>query len=129
MATRAALGASRWRLARQTLAESMLLSAAGGLAGLGLAVWAVPPLASVAPSRVLGAVEPQVDWRVLCFALLASLATGVLFGLLPALQASRVPRHSARSLSLPRSRWANLSACLPARPTRRRCAKSRTTCT
>ncbi len=90
MATRAALGAGRWRLVRQVLVESVLLSAVGGMLGLLVAVWTIRPLASLAPASLLGAAEPSLDWRVLLFAVAASLVTGVAFGLLPALHMSQV---------------------------------------
>lgn len=88
-ATRAALGASPARLARQLLVESVLLALLGGGCGLALAAWAVHPLARLAPAASIGGGDPSIDWRVLAFSLVASLATGLFFGLLPALEASR----------------------------------------
>ncbi|PYS64324.1 MAG: ABC transporter permease, partial [Acidobacteria bacterium] len=74
----------------QLLTESLLLSFIGGLLGFLVAIWGTPLLVSFIPEKVPRIHEINVDLRVLGFALLISLITGVLFGLAPALQASRV---------------------------------------
>ena len=93
IAVRAALGASRNRIVRQLLTESLLLSAIAGLLGLALGIWGVHALLAMNPGdipRIGGSGRAvTLDWRVALFTLLAALATGVLCGLMPAFQASR----------------------------------------
>jgi predicted lysophospholipase L1 biosynthesis ABC-type transport system permease subunit len=89
-AIRQALGASRRRLIRQWLTESVLLGIAGGAIGLILAVWANQLLASRLQSTPLAALEFGLDYRVLAFTIVVSVVTGIVFGLAPALQASRL---------------------------------------
>jgi putative ABC transport system permease protein len=90
IAVRATLGASRARLVRQLIVESLVLAIAGGLAGVLLARWTTPALLAISPvdQRFWG--EIGLDSRVLAFAAALSLGTGILFGLVPALQATRV---------------------------------------
>jgi predicted permease len=91
LAVRLAVGASRTRLVRQLLTESVLLSLIGGLIGLGLA-WAVIQsfqAASPPPGALPLAIEFSIDQRVLLFSLVLSLLTGIVFGVAPALKASR----------------------------------------
>ncbi|HET9400680.1 MAG TPA: ABC transporter permease [Candidatus Acidoferrales bacterium] len=93
-ATRAALGASRTRLARQALAESMVLGILGGAAGCALAYALLRVFVALAPSSFPRLAQASVDLRVLGFAFGVSLAAGLLFGLVPAL---RMPRDIAMS--------------------------------
>ena len=86
VALRAALGAGRSGLIRQFLTESVLLAGAGGALGLLLAWWAVKAVVKMDPGRVPRLDEVAIDGRVLAFTLLISLLTGVIFGLIPALQ-------------------------------------------
>src|SRR4249919_2114762 len=89
IAVRAALGAGRWPLVRQVLAESFVLSAVGGVLGL-LVAWAGVRLVRALPEGSLPRMqEVQLDGGVLLFALLISIGVALLFGLVPALQASR----------------------------------------
>src|SRR6185369_1602530 len=89
-AIRQALGASRRRLIRQWLTESVLLGIAGGAVGLILAVWANQLLVSRLQSTPLSTLEFGLDYRVLAFTFFVSVATGIVFGLAPAIQASRL---------------------------------------
>jgi putative ABC transport system permease protein len=89
VAVRAAIGASRQRLVRQFLSESLLLAALGGLAGVALAFAFMRGIVAVTPFDIPRIGEVGVDARVLAFALLLTLCTAVAFGLLPALFTSR----------------------------------------
>ena len=95
MALRAALGAARGRLVRQLLAESMLLAAAGGIAGGLLGRWATIQLAALAPAEMPRLNEIRMDAAVFWFTLAASLLTGILFGLMPALRMSGADPNDA----------------------------------
>ena len=94
IAVRAALGAGRGRLIRQMLSESLLLALCGGLAGLLVASSGVKVMTSVIPASIgadiLSLSRPRVDSHVLLYSLAVSLATGILFGLVPALAATRM---------------------------------------
>jgi predicted permease len=89
IAVRLSLGASRGRLVRQLLVESLVLSAAGGLAGLGLAFLLTRSLLSLIPSSTPILIGAHPDLRILAFTLALTFATGIVFGLLPAMRASR----------------------------------------
>jgi predicted permease len=90
IAIRLAMGANRLRLIRQLLTESILLSIAGGAAGLLLALWIVKVLLALKPPIDFPlALDVGIDWRVLLFSLAVSVAAGAIFGLAPALQATR----------------------------------------
>ncbi len=88
MSLRMALGATRARLAQQVVVESVLLSAIGGGLGVLVASWGSSGLLALAPASLPDFVDASIDGRVLAFALIVSVATGMLFGLLPALQVS-----------------------------------------
>src|ERR1044072_433478 len=94
VAIRSALGARRWRVVRQLLTESLVLSLLGGAAGLIVAYWSVPALVSALPQNQLIAMPflktLGLDTRILLFSFGLSLFTGVVFGLAPSLQSSRL---------------------------------------
>ena len=95
LALRAALGASRNRLIRQMLTESVLLALMGGLLGVALAYWGIQVLIAFGPDNIPRLGEITIDPRVLGFTFVISLVTGLLFGLIPALQASRPDLNDA----------------------------------
>ena len=100
VALRAALGASRARVIRQLLTESIVLAAVGGAAGVALAAAALRALIAMSPGNLPRLETAALDGRVLAVTLLVSLATGIAFGLVPAVQASRL------DLTAPSSCWA-----------------------
>jgi putative ABC transport system permease protein len=93
MAVRAAVGARRWQLIRQLLTESIVLGLAGGALGLLVAIWSTRAIGSLAPEGLMTSVYDlnhiPLDWRVFAFTLALSLVTGIVFGLAPALTASK----------------------------------------
>jgi putative ABC transport system permease protein len=95
MAVRSALGAGRARLVRQLLSESVLLAIIGGLAGAALAWWGTAALTGLGPEELPRAHEIRMDTPVLFFALCTSVLSGLLFGVEPALRASRVDPNQA----------------------------------
>jgi putative ABC transport system permease protein len=86
IAVRRALGAGRIRLLGQLLTESLLLAVAGGALGILLAYWGLAPLRAIVPADMVGGAPITLDSRVLLFTVVASLASGVLFGLIPGLR-------------------------------------------
>jgi len=93
IAIRAALGASRWDLIRQSLTESLVLALGGAVAGLGVAFAGLKGLLALAPEGLPVAVGVRMDTTVLAFAALAAIVAGILFGVAPAWQISRLDRY------------------------------------
>ena len=105
IAVRLALGASRWRIVRQLLTESTLLSICGASAGVILARWADDALIALAPRTGFGTaliVDAPLDWQVLAFTLGVSIVAVVLFGFAPAVQSIRPKSSAPQRLSLPK---------------------------
>jgi len=99
MAVRAAVGARRWQLIRQLLTESVVLGLAGGALGLLVAVWGTRAIARLVPEGLTSSVYDlnniRLDWRVFAFTLGLSVLTGIVFGLAPALTASKPDLNNA----------------------------------
>src|SRR5215510_5098056 len=93
MAIRTAVGASRWRIARQLLTESILLSLVGGTIGLLMARWGIDLILYMSPDAIPRSREINLAWTVLFFTIGISFLTGILFGLIPAIQAGEVDVH------------------------------------
>jgi putative ABC transport system permease protein len=107
IAIRAAVGAGRGRIVRQLLTESVVLSVAGGVLGVAAGYAGIRALLSLSPGNIprigLGGSNLSLDWRVLGFTLALSMLTGILFGLVPALQSSRADLSSTLKESSNRS--------------------------
>jgi putative ABC transport system permease protein len=88
MAVRRSLGAARWRIARQMLTESLLLAIVGGVSGVALAFAGFEALVALLPPNQPRIHVISIDWRVMLMATAASIGTGILFGLMPAIQAA-----------------------------------------
>ncbi len=86
---RSALGAGRWQLAKEQLIESVMLALLGGGAGLLIATWGVASLRSLAPFDLQWLINASPDWRVVGFTMAVAIATGIAFGVGPALQTAR----------------------------------------
>jgi len=95
IAVRAGLGASRWRIARQLLTESVLLSLIGGAFGLLLAWWGTRALIALSPPALMDLHNVAVNLPVLGFTFALTLLTGIVFGLVPALEAARFDLNDA----------------------------------
>jgi putative ABC transport system permease protein len=90
IAIRLSIGANRRRIVRQLLTESVMLAVTGGLVGMALAQWIIDSIMALKPPIGIPiTLELHVDWRVLVFSMIVSVVTGVLFGLVPALQATK----------------------------------------
>ena len=95
IAVRAAIGASRGRILRQLLTESVLLAAIGGAAGLLLALWGTDLLVSLSPRELADLQQVKISAPVLGFTLAVSLLTGIIFGMAPAFEATRLNLHES----------------------------------
>lgn len=102
-AVRGAMGAGRGRLASQLLSESLVLSLTGGAAGLALGYFGLQALLAVSPESIPRFEQVSLDWRIAGFTLALSLTTGLLFGLIPALQVARLDLGEALNQAAGRS--------------------------
>ncbi len=100
IAIRAALGASRIRLMRQFLTESLVLALAGGVAGLAVGVWGSRVLVRIAAAQIPRAEEIGLDWRVFAFLLAVCVTAGIGFGVAPAIGAARGGANALKSRSV-----------------------------
>jgi len=89
LAVRSALGASRFRIIRQALTESLMLSMMGGAGGLLVAYWSIPAFLSLKPATIPVSIEAPLDWRVFAFAFVAAILSGIVFGVMPAIRSTR----------------------------------------
>ena len=103
IAVRTALGASRTRIVRQLLTESLLLSTFGGISGLLLAIWSFSFFEKLIPDGMKQSTNLKLDGSILLFSLTASVVTGIVFGLIPALQSARVDLNESLKQSGGRS--------------------------
>jgi putative ABC transport system permease protein len=114
LAVRSAIGAGGWRLARQLVTESLLLSSMGGAAGLLVANASLGVLQTLVPDALQDMSIVRLDWRVVAFTFLVASVTGVLFGLVPAWQVARTDLTGSLKQAAPgginagRGRWRNL---------------------
>jgi putative ABC transport system permease protein len=99
MAIRLAIGAARGRIIRQLLTESLLLAIIGGALGLIVALWGTQALIALVPKEIPRAASIHLDSTVLLFTLAISFATGIIFGLAPAFQATRIDINSSLTAS------------------------------
>ena len=95
IAVRTGLGASRWRIARQLLTESVMLSISGGALGVLVAWWGTKALVALSPPALIDLKSVSVNMSVLIFTLGLSLITGIVFGLVPAFEATRFDLHNS----------------------------------
>jgi putative ABC transport system permease protein len=95
IAIRAALGAGRMRLIRQMVTEGALLSLAGGALGLGFALVGMKALTGLVPLGLPSTAKPEINAQLLLFTFALALATGVIFSMIPALEASRASVNDA----------------------------------
>jgi len=107
LSTRVALGASRSRLVRQSLTESLVIALLGGVVGFALAIWAVPVLVTLAPTEIPRVREVHVDWSTFGFTLGISTTVGVVCGLLACVPSRSTPRtmFGALATSTTRGSW------------------------